>query len=411
MHVATFNLELKSALRQDGTQAIRIRITKFRQHSYWNVGRYVLKSEWNKTPRRRLMNWVLKNRMAPQINDAIEVALRGLEEAADKNPGYTATQIKEAYQKTLNPEPEVEQVSFWAYAETFVERAKETSFNSGKNYHYLIKEFKAIAGEATPYTELFSDRIARLFLKHLKAKGNGPVTTSNKIIDLRKIYNAGVKEKALPPLPEKPFTHLKLTVPKAKKLRPNADQIKQILSYEPGNELQAMAKTVATLQYLLQGARVHEALTLEWANVQANHIEYLPQKKAGKPKFVPRSKMLNKMLEELPRSGRYVLPYMGEDYHGMTLAKKHTRKNRVINQVNKGLQEIGAKLGIPFRLTSHMMRHAFADAIIATGSSVHVAAALLGHSNPRTTEQYIKDLQLEDISETALSIFDALEGE
>src|SRR6478736_7919731 len=104
MHAATFNLELKSALRKDETQAIRIRITKYREHAYWNVGRYVLKSEWNKTPRRRLKNWVLKNKLAPQINDAIEVALAGLEEAADKNPGFTAAQIKEAYAKELNPE-------------------------------------------------------------------------------------------------------------------------------------------------------------------------------------------------------------------------------------------------------------------------------------------------------------------
>ena len=39
-----------------------------------------------------------------------------------------------------------------------------------------------------------------------------------------------------------------------------------------------------------------------------------------------------------------------------------------------------------------MMRHAFADAIIATGANPHTAAALLGHANARTTENYIAAL-------------------
>jgi integrase len=411
MSAATFKPELKKPPRQDGTCAVRIRITRFRQHSYWNVGRYVLPGEWNLKPKRHLKNWVLKNALAPQINNAINNTLSNLEAIADANPGFTAAQIKEAYEQQLSPEPAAVPVTFWAFAETFIERAKETSFNTGMNYHYLVAEFKAIAGEHTPYVDLFSGQVGLLFLKAIKAKGNGPVTVRNKINDLRKIYNAGAKAKVLTPLPEKPFNDLNITVSKKKKLRPTAAQVVQILNYEPKTELQKIGKTVATLQYLLQGARVAEALTLEWANVQKNYIEYLPQKKAGKPKFVPRSKMLNDLLNKLPKNGRYVLPYIGEDYYGLPTLKKHYRKKRIINQVNKGLQEIGAALGLEIELTSHMFRHAFADAVIAAGANTHTAAALLGHSNPSTTERYIKDLGLEEVSEMARSIFDKLEGE
>ena len=410
MSAATFKLELKSPPRKDGLFAVRIRITRFRRHAYWNLGRYIEKNELNPKPKERLKNWVLKNRNAPQINDAIAAALDGLADVADKNPGLTAAGIKEAYQKQLNPDPEVKPLSFYDYAEEYIQRLKDRTFHTGRCFEYEFKEFKAIAGEHAPYNELFSPRIIHKYLQALKSKGNSPGTIQAKVRRLRKLYQSGIKEQGYPQTGQ-PFDALKISVAKKKKARPTAEQIRQFISYQPEGELQTMAKNVALLQYLLQGARVAEALTLQWSNVQENYIEYLPQKGAGKPKFIPRSKMLNNLLDGLPKEGLYVLPYIGEDYATLPDKKKYYRKSRVINQVNKGLEEIGKELKFGLRLSSHMMRHAFADAVIATGSSVHVAAKLLGHANPQTTENYIRDLQLEDISEVSAAIFDSLEGE
>jgi site-specific recombinase XerD len=412
MSVATFTPELKK--NTDATYTVRIRITRFKKHAYWNIGKRILKSQWNKKPSPKLHNYVIEHPRAKQINNDIKNAMDGLDDIATANPSADAAGIKAAYKKALNPEPdqpEEKPVSFWAFAEAYAEQAKETSYNTGLNYAFNIAEFKKVSGDRTPYPDLFTNEVGKKYLKALKDKGNSPVTISNKLNDLRKIYNAGVKTKALPPLPEKPFEHIKVTVPKKKKARPAADQIKAFFAYQPETPKQQQAKTVAMLQYLLQGARITEALTLEWANVQANYVEYLPQKKAGKPKFVPRSNMLNTLLAQFPQDTRYVLPYIGEDYHALPAKKQHYRKKRVIHEVNEGLKEIGEKLKIPFKLESHMFRHAFADAIIATGSSTHVAAALLGHANTRTTENYIKDLQLEDTSTIAGSIFSQLEDE
>lgn len=413
MHIATFTLELKSPARKNGTYALRIRITKFREHAYWNLGKYVQKGELNPAPKPKLKNWVIKSDDAPQINGAIDKALKGLEKISDDNPALSAAGIKEAYQQELNPEAEEEQakpVSFFQYAEDYLARKASLNYTAVYGIEYYVADYKAVIGENVPITELFSNRNALKFLKHLKEKGNGPVTIKNKFTKIRGIYRAGVKEGVLPNVGEI-FTEVSHVVPKQKKPRPEPDQLKKFITYQPKSKIQTMARNVTLLQYLLQGARIMEALTLEWANVHPAYVEYLPQKKARKPKFIPRSPLLNKLLKEQTKEGRYVLPYIGEDFESLTLKQKHNRRNRITREVNTGLKEIALALEIDIKLSSHMFRHAFADAVIQTGASIHQAAALLGHSNPATTERYIKDLQMGDVSELALSIMDKLTGE
>lgn len=411
MSAATFTPELKSTTRKDGTRAVRIRITKFREHSYWNMGKYILPGQWNKTPSPKLHNYIIKHDNAAQINNAIKNALTGLDQIADAFPAATAAGIKVAYEKALRPPQEKEQaapVPFFQYADDYLGRKAAINFTSVYGDQYYVAEYKAVIGEHVPLSELFNSRNAQKFLKHLKEKGNSPVTIKNKFTKIRAIYRAGVKENIFPPA--EIFAEVELIVPKQKKPRPQADQVKQFITYQPTGKFQAMAKNVTILQYLLQGARIMEALTLEWANVHPAYVEYLPQKKARKPKFIPRSPLLNKLLEEQANNGsRYVLPYIGEDFESLTLEKKHHRRNRVTREVNTGLKQIAEALGIDVKLSSHMFRHAFADAVIQTGASIHQAAALLGHSNPATTERYIKDLQMQDVSAFALSIFNQLE--
>lgn len=413
MSAATFKVELKSPARKDGTFAVRIRITRFRKHAYWNLGRYIYIKELNPKPNPNLKNWVLKNTDAPQINHAIDKVLKGLAKVADANPGATAAGIKELYERELNPEAEAEQakpVSFFQYATDYLARRASINYTAVYGDQYYVAEYKTVIGEHLPIAELFNSRNAQKFLQHLKEKGNGPVTIKNKFTKIRAIYRAGVKEGILPDVGEI-FKEVELIVPKQKKPRPQAAQLKQFIAYQPVTRFQTMAKHVTLLQYLLQGARIMEALTLEWANVQPAYVEYLPQKKARKPKFIPRSPLLNKLLEEQPKTGRYVLPYIGEDFETLTLKQKHHRRNRITREVNEGLKKIAEALKIDVKLSSHMFRHAFADAVISAGASIHQAAALLGHSNPRTTEGYIKDLQMEDVSLVALSIFSQLEDQ
>lgn len=406
---ATFKPELKAEARQDGTRAIRIRITKFRKHAYWNLGKYVPAAAWNPKPKPHLANWIIKHEDSPQINNAIKNTLKGLEGISDANPAATAAGIKEAYEAHLNPEQEeqAKPVSFFQYAAEYLSRRAGINYTSVYGVQYYVDDYKATIGDL-PLNELFNPKNALKFLRHLKEKGNGPVTIKNKFTKIRAIYRAGVKEGILPSIGEI-FAGVDLVVPKQKKPRPQADQVKQFIAYQPTTKFQAMAKYVTMLQYLLQGARIMEALTLEWANVHPAYVEYLPQKKARKPKFIPRSPLLNKLLEEQPKEGRYVLPYIGEDFESLTLKQKHNRRNRITREVNTGLKDIAEALKIDIKLSSHMFRHAFADAVISTGASIHQAAALLGHSNPATTERYIKDLQMEEVSQVALSIFSQLE--
>jgi integrase len=155
---------------------------------------------------------------------------------------------------------------------------------------------------------------------------------------------------------------------------------------------------------LAQGVRISDQMQLQNENVvpaggeEAGRIEYEMQKsgKAKSVRLVPNARAIVRRWwapEAGPRA--YVFPYL----------RTHTTKASVNAYYNRQLQAAAEDAGITKHLTAHVARHTFANIAVADGWSIQEIQAALGHSTLRTTQQYIQQLQDQDLDDRMRGTF------
>lgn len=406
---ATFHPELKAAPRQDGTRAIRIRITKFRKHAYYNTGKYVLASQWNPKPSTKLHNYVLRHDDAPQYNNAIKSAISGLEQFADKLPAGTAADIKAAYENHLNPKPEAPkpEQGFFAFFQEYIERIRAVNAGTAIGYQSILNHFASFAGRSHPDEYLLSPAVLHAYRAHLLTVPLNVSTIRLHMVILKTIYKNGILEGRVQQLGN-PFKSVRVTVPEKTLNRPTAEQIVKLINYKTTWKCKRRAQYAALLQYFLHGARISEVLTLEWdKHIFPDKVVYLPVKRASKLKTIPRGPLLNWVLDQLPRKSRFVLPFIREkDMHLFNdpIMFINMIKSRSRN-INLNLKKIDKELELGLGLSTHMMRRAFLDSVMDKTNDLVAAQSLAGHSSSKTTEAYLKGPATEKLNKLSETIY------
>lgn len=406
--IATFKPELKAAARQDGTRAVRIRITKFRKHAYWNLGKYILPSQWNPKPSPKLHNYVQRHPDAPDYNNEIKKALSGLGKIADTLPAGSAVEIKEAYENHLNPKPEApkQQNGFFVYFAEYIERIKAINPGTFKSYRAILNSFQKFTGPGLPDEQILAPALLHRYRIHL-AETLQPSTIKTRFDTLLIIYKNGVMEGRIKQVGN-PLKSIRVIVPEKIQPRPDASVITKLLNLSPTKPNQRRARLAALLQYFLHGARISEVLTLEWdKHVLPDKVVFLPVKRASKLKTVPRGPVLNWLLSQFPKTGRYVLPFLS-DTDGQDNPMQLLRKiQKSIFRINYALQQIAEAEKWGIKLSSHMMRRAFLDKVMAETDDLMTAQSMAGHSSAKTTEGYLKAADGEKLKSLSTAVYNA----
>jgi len=131
---------------------------------------------------------------------------------------------------------------------------------------------------------------------------------------------------------------------------------------------------------LLTGARRGEVLAMRWADIEDGVWSKLPSStKQKKPHEVPLSApaiaLLSDIRKRQRRTGKseFVFPSNGATGH--------------IVELKKGWAQVTEAAGID-GLRIHDLRHSYASQLVSGGASLPLIGALLGHSNPLTTNRY-----------------------
>lgn len=125
---------------------------------------------------------------------------------------------------------------------------------------------------------------------------------------------------------------------------------------------------------LLTGCRPYEIARLRWDDVGHDRM-HLPRTKTG-PRDVILSKEAMIYLDRLQgrRHGKKVFPLLKAD-----------TKNRVFREM---WEKIRARADLPDTFRLHDLRHTFASQAIMSGETLAATGAMLGHSDPESTEKY-----------------------
>ena len=222
----------------------------------------------------------------------------------------------------------------------------------------------------------------RSFLASQQAENMGHATLARRVSAVRNFYQFGARNGYVENIDlswMKPPKRLHL-IPKD---LPDTD-VHTILNVvdisDQPNWIKARDKAVLMLLYGC-GLRISEALSLKAADLPLS--EWLRIKgKGSKYRDVP----VLKAVAEAVHAAAATCPFQPQDQELLLRSRRGGPLNA--RAVQRLIETIRIKLGLPEHVTPHTLRHAFATHLLAGGGDLRAIQQLLGHASLSTTQRY-----------------------
>lgn len=228
-------------------------------------------------------------------------------------------------------------------------------------------------------TDCSTDLAVAKLRAHLRARRSGASLTNSVLGQLAHMLRVATTH------------HPSVTVPPTRRVGPPRGKAPKCYTAEQLHAIVAAAgchrSRALVLLMIDAGLRIGEVCGLEWSAIDrgagllevratASRGGHLELPKSGQARPVPMTTRLRGALDELTRSGRFVLPASHPDrpasYPAMARIWAHVR----------------ARAGVP-ALTPHALRHSFATALLRSGADLATVRDLLGHADLKTTAIYL----------------------
>lgn len=422
--IVTYKPVLKSDPKADGTYSILIRVTAGRISKRVGTGYYIKKKDYNPKGSLDKANWVratctLHEVYNTGLKQAIKKAQKQVVEAEKKGVVITAELVQQFLKgKGIGSFLEFYRLYILRYNTDTDQRLHEKYTNVlNKLTDYLAKKKKTdlLFSELTVKfiqgfeTWLLTDYRPKDQQGNIRVNGkaNNRNTTSKTLSFIKTIIRQAVKAGDMP-YTDNPFLNYELKTEKTHKDRLTKEEIQQFAAMEINPAIKAYhARNIFLMQYYCAGSRIGDMLTLQWANIQNDRIQFKMEKTDAQQSLkLPQQALA--ILQHYPRTKPtdYVFPFLqnGQDLTVNQLEKQVESKTAYINDK---LKELFKKLGINKNISTHVARHSFTDQARKSGASLYDISKSLRHSSLKVTENY-----LEHFDESAVdNVLDNVFGE
>ena len=172
---------------------------------------------------------------------------------------------------------------------------------------------------------------------------------------------------------------------------PSALELQRLLEVLHTSENRSVCNLALFL--LSTGARLNEALTATWPNIDLDKRRWFiraENSKSKKGRWVPLNGSAIEVLGQLQRSERSNRLFIS------------TKTGQPLKYVHKVWGRLRVEAGLP-NLRLHDLRHQYASLLVNNGRSLYEVQAILGHSDPQVTQRYahLADSVLQEASQAA----------
>lgn len=174
----------------------------------------------------------------------------------------------------------------------------------------------------------------------------------------------------------------------------NKEIIKKLFEYISENETELFYRDIWLFSYLCNGMNLADILRLKYSNLDGEDIYFIRHKTAHsrslKPVVVSLTDHIKKIIDRWGakpiKKDKYIFDILKRTMTA-ELEVKHIKQTT--KQANKYIKQIAEKLGLNEKITTYTARHSFATILKNSGEDVAYISEALGHSNIKTTENYL----------------------
>jgi integrase/recombinase XerC len=239
---------------------------------------------------------------------------------------------------------------------------------------------------ASDLIDVTRERLGRHYLSFLDAKNYSKKSIARKISSLRTFYDYLLLNKHI-----EINIFLQLETPKIPKKLPkiiNDDEIEMLFkSIDQSNPLGYRNYLILEMLFSL-GLRASELVSMTIKDLQLDRKQVLIHGKGKKDRYVP---LHSKLIEALRHYLTYIRPILlskGPNVNELYIFINYKGTQLTVRGLQLILKNIIIKSGETFKISPHMLRHAFATTLLNHGADLRVVQELLGHEHLKSTQIY-----------------------
>lgn len=179
------------------------------------------------------------------------------------------------------------------------------------------------------------------------------------------------------------------------------EDVGKIYYYEPVCIEERKAKDFWLFSYFANGINPTDIAHLKYKNIEGEFLTFERTKtestsRTGKQIAVFISEDMQKVIDYWGSKGKkpndYIFPVLE---HGITPLRQIELIELFVQALNDWMVKIRKKLGIEKKVTTYVARHTFSTVMKRSGISTEFIQEALGHTNIRTTENYLDSFEKE----------------
>ncbi|MEP6749314.1 MAG: site-specific integrase [Bacteroidota bacterium] len=246
-------------------------------------------------------------------------------------------------------------------------------------------------------------------------RGNSKTTVGIKLRALRCIFNEAIHMGIIKKEKHYPFGRRKYRIPTSRNLKKalTQDELRKIYYDVPACMEECKAKDFWLFLYLANGMNPKDLCHLKYKDMQEGYLTFIRAKTERATRSDPRPITIflsEDMLQIIGRWGtpdknpdNYIFPVLLKNTDAM---KQYSRVPLFTRFINDYMAKVGQRLGIEKKITTIVSRHSFSTQLKWSGASTEYIQEALGHTDKRTTENYLDSFGRElkkDFSQKLLS--------
>ena len=383
-----------------GDYPAKVRVTYRRERKYYPTGKYLMPEEWDRLAES-------KTRALVELREELSVSfeyVRSMVQELLTGGGFSLealnTRLKRADVETLND----------------LFRSKIEALRADGNvgnmlvYDHVLKGVERFAGGQIALERVTVEWLRR-YNRFLIGEEKSATTMGIHFRTIRAIVNQAKREGLIREA-DYPFGRGKFEIQEGegRKMALTLDQIRQIARYDNGSEATSRYRDYWLFLYLCNGINVADFVKLRYRNIVDGELCFVRQKteRTTKVRKEIRVAVTEPMQRIIDRRGSpqapdaFIFPVLSGDEDALT--RKH-KTQYLTRAINLHMGRIGKELGFG-SISTYTARHSYATVLKRSGANIAYISESLGHSDLKTTENYLASFEKEERQKNAALVAD-----
>ena len=398
----------KRSEKKDGTFPIKIIVYHNNKNNRYGMKKKISvnQQEWDKIHSKNLKNVELisiKKYIEEEKGRADKII-----KALDSE--FTFEIFRSLYLEDRLPAKKGNQNKIWDMWENLIgELKKDKQIGLATNHQCSLKSFRSYSPELT------FKNITPVFLKNYEnwmINDNKSITTVSMYVRcLRRIFNIAKGKKIITeemyPFGSRAEGKYEVPVGKNVKKAMNIDFLKVLKNAECKTEGEQFAKDMWFFSFYCNGMNMVDIFSLKYKNIKDDFFYFYQQKTSRTQKNKQNievyitdeiSEIINRWGNEDRSSNNYIFNVFTRL---MSPEEQFLSKRRVIRSINGYMKRLCKRNNIDIEISTYFARHSWATLLKNSGTTTEEISEGLGHSNLRTTKDYLDSFPQDHKKETA----------